>query len=103
MQATRRCSPTASTALTGSFSTATITRAIDDVLTTIRPEYGRPVPIADVLDVAGRHASELIGLDRSVVDLINTIVRLNRIVKATEHIPEPPTPDYPADGSDCPF
>lgn len=40
----------------------TITRAIDEVLTTLRPEYGRPVPIADVLDVAGRHATELTAL-----------------------------------------
>ena len=65
------------------------TRAINDVLTTMRPEYGGPVPIADLLDVAGRHASELISLDRSIVVPGNTIDRLKRIVDATEDEPRP--------------
>ena len=51
--------------------------------------YG-PVPICDILDVAGRYASELIVLDRSIVHLGNTIHRLGRLVDATKHIPEPP-------------
>jgi hypothetical protein len=71
------------------FSIVVITRAIDDILTTMRPEYGAPVPIADVLDVAGRHASELIRLDRSIISLGNTIHRLQRIVDATRDAPRP--------------
>jgi hypothetical protein len=55
----------------------------------MRPEYGGPVPIADLLDVAGRHASELISLDRSIVVPGNTIDRLKRIVDATEDAPRP--------------
>lgn len=74
------------------FSMVTITRAIEDVLMTIRPEYGRPVPISDVLDVAGRHASRMIWLDRSIVNLRNIIRRLNQIVEATKDA-RPPDDD----------
>jgi hypothetical protein len=62
---------------------ATIARTVDEVLTTRRPEYGRPVPVADVLDIAGKQASGLIELHGLMVDLNNTIVRLQRIVDAT--------------------
>jgi hypothetical protein len=84
------------------FSMAAITRAIDEVVTTIRPEYGAPVPIAVALDVAGRHASELIRLDWSIVVLGNTIDRLKRIVDATEDAPEPRFSDDD-DRDDLPF
>jgi hypothetical protein len=40
------------------------------------------IPPTDVLDIAGRNASELIGLHHSIIDLNNTIVRLRRIVDA---------------------
>jgi hypothetical protein len=85
------------------FSMVTITRTIDEVLMTLKPEDGRPVPIADVLDVAGRHASEVTGLDRSIVNLANTILRLNQIVDATKDAKPPPAVDSDDDDSDCPF
>jgi len=71
------------------FSLGTVSRTIDEVLATLRPEYGRPVPPTDVLDIAGRNASELIGLRNSVINLHNTIFRLQLIVKATADA-EPP-------------
>src|ERR1700730_13706353 len=80
------------------FSMVTMTRTIDEVLMTLKPEEGRPVPIADVLDVAGRHASELTGLDWSIVSLANTNLRLNQIVDATKDA-KPPE-DHPIDGGD---
>ena len=75
---------------------------------TLKPEDGRPVPIADVLDVAGRHASELTGLDRSIVNLANTIIRLNQIIDATMDAKPPDKSEPPAaitidDDSDIPF
>jgi hypothetical protein len=89
------------------FSLATISRTIDEVLTTLRPEYGRPVPVSDVLDIAGRNASELIGLRNSVVDLNNTIVRLGRIVHATRDAKPPDKSESSGtiddDDSDIPF
>jgi hypothetical protein len=65
------------------FSLVTVARTIDEVLTTLRPECGRPVPVADVLDTAGRNASALIGLHHWTINLNNTIVRLQPIVDAT--------------------
>jgi hypothetical protein len=82
------------------FSMVTITRTIDEVLMTLKPEEGRPVPIADVLDVAGRHASELTGLDQSIVNLANTIIRLNQIVDATKDAKKPPDRPEPAVATD---
>jgi hypothetical protein len=83
------------------FSMVTITRAIVEVVTTLRPEYGRPAAIADVLDVAGRHASDLTSLDRSIVTLANTIGRLNRIVGATKDAKEAEMDE--TDEMDIPF
>jgi hypothetical protein len=89
------------------FSLATISRTVDEVLMTLRPEDGRPIPIADVLDVAGRHASELISLHRSTIRLNNTIVRFQRIVDATKDAKKPPDRPEPAvatgDDPDSPF
>jgi hypothetical protein len=82
------------------FSMVTITRTIDEVLMTLKPEDGRPVPIADVLDVAGRHASELTGLDRSIVNLANTIIRLNQIVDATKDAKPPAKSEAAVAGDD---
>ncbi len=79
------------------FSSVTIARTIDEVLSTLRPEYGRPIPPSDVLDIAGRKASELIGLQRSTINLNNTIVRLNWIVDATR---DAKLPDKPVDDID---
>jgi hypothetical protein len=88
------------------FSLATISRTVDEVLMTLRPEYGRPVPPCDVLDIAGRNASELIGLHHSIVNLHNTITRLHRIVDATRDA-KPPAKSEPAvaidDDWDIPF
>jgi hypothetical protein len=42
-----------------------------------------------MLDVAGRRASELISLNRSIVVLGDTIDRLDRIVDATRDAPQP--------------
>lgn len=71
------------------FSMVTITRTIDEVLTTLKPEDGRPIPPTDVLDIAGRNASELIGLHHSIINLHNTITRLHRIVHATKDAKPP--------------
>jgi hypothetical protein len=84
------------------FSIATIARTIDEVWTTLRPEYGRPVPIADVLDIAGRNASEMIGLRNSTTRLNNTVVRLQRIVQATRNA-KPPEPSDTDDEDLIPF
>jgi hypothetical protein len=81
------------------FSMVTITRTIDEVVTTMRTEHGRPVQIADVLDVAGRNSSELISLRRSTIRLNNTIVRLRRIVHATRDA-KPPDKSEPPVASD---
>ena len=51
------------------FSMATIARAIDEVLSTLRPEKGRPIPPTDILDIAGRHASELIDQYESLLEI----------------------------------
>jgi hypothetical protein len=48
-----------------------------------------------VLDIAGRNASELIGLHHSIVNLHNTITRLHRIVDATQDA-KPPAKSEPA-------
>jgi hypothetical protein len=89
------------------FSMVAITRTIDEVLMTLKREEGRPAPIADVLDVAGRHASELTALDRSIVNLVNTIIRLNQIVDATKDAKPPDKPESSEtiddDDSDIPF
>jgi hypothetical protein len=90
------------------FSMVTITRTIDEVVTTMRTEYGRPVQMADVLDVAGRNSSELIGLRRSIIRLNNTIVRLQRIVHATRDAKPPDKSETPGaiaadDEMDIPF
>jgi hypothetical protein len=77
------------------FSMVTITRTIDEVLMTLKPEDGRPIPPTDVLDIAGRNASELTGLDRSIVNLANTIVRLNLIVDATKDAKPPDQSEPP--------
>jgi hypothetical protein len=76
------------------------TRTIDEVLTTLKPEDGRPVPIADVLYVAGRRASELTGLDQSIVNLANTIIRLNQIVDATKDAKPPAKSEAAVAGDD---
>jgi hypothetical protein len=68
---------------------AAISCTVDSVPETLKPEYGRPVPPADVLDIAGRNASELIGLRNSVINLHNTIFRLNRLVDATRDAKPP--------------
>lgn len=81
------------------FSMAAITKVIDDIVSNNKPEYGRPIPIPDVLDAAGRRASELIQLDFELVNLNNTIVRLKRIVVATKHILKP-LPRMVDDGDD---
>jgi hypothetical protein len=80
------------------FSLVTISRTIDEVLTTLRPEYGRPVPVAEVLDIAGRNASDLIGVHHSIINLNNTIVRLHRIVDATRDA-KPPDKSEPRRGA----
>jgi hypothetical protein len=84
------------------FSLATISRTVDEVLSTLRPQDGRPIPPADILDIAGKHASELISLRRSVVTLNNTIVRLQRIVEATKDAAKPVFKDaeWDIDGSE---
>jgi len=71
------------------FSMVTIARTIDEVWTTLRPEYGRPVPITDVLDIAGRNASEMLGLHNSIFDIRKAIVGLHGIVEATKDAVEP--------------
>jgi hypothetical protein len=73
------------------FSLATGARAIDEVLTTMRPEYGRPVPIADVLNVAGRNSSKLIGLYDEIHKLGWTRHRLGQVVAATKDARPPDT------------
>jgi hypothetical protein len=71
------------------FSREAIARAIDEVLMTLRPQDGRPIPPADILDIAGKHSSELLQLRRSVLTIHNTIVRLQRIVAATKDVAKP--------------
>jgi hypothetical protein len=84
------------------FSLATISRTVDDVLMTLRPQDGRAIPPADVLDIAGKRSSELIGLRRSIVRINNTIVRLQRIVAATKDAAKPvfKDDDWDIDGSE---
>jgi hypothetical protein len=71
------------------FSLVTITRTIDEVLMTLKPECGVPVSPSDVLDIAGRNASELIDMRRSIIRLHNTIHRLGRIAWATKDAKPP--------------
>ncbi|KRR06839.1 hypothetical protein [Bradyrhizobium valentinum] len=73
------------------FPTAAIAAAVDDVVTTLKPEHGRPVSIADMLDVAGRHASELIRLETALEDLTTAIPVLSRITEAVADVPRPPS------------
>jgi hypothetical protein len=77
------------------FSLATIACTIDEIWTTLRPEYGRPVPITDVLDIAGRHASEMIGLRRSTFYIGNAIVGFQLIVDATKDAKLPDKTESP--------
>jgi len=85
---------------------AAIAATVDDVLTNIRPQHGRPVSIAEVLDIAGRHASELIRIEAALETMSKTIPLLGRITQAVADVPRPPRrqrPDWPADNSDVPF
>ena len=81
------------------FSMATIARAIDEILSTLRPEQGRPIPPTDILDIAGRHASELIDRYESLMEIEGTIVRLE-LIAAGKQLPKPDAAD---DGDDVPF
>ncbi len=88
------------------FPMAAIAATVDDVLTNIRPQHGRPVSIAEVLDIAGRHASELIRIEAALETMSKTIPLLGRITQAVADVPRPPRrqrPDWPADNSDVPF
>jgi hypothetical protein len=88
------------------FSMVTIARVIDEIWTTLRPEYGRPVPITDVLDIAGRNHSEMLGLHNSIFDIRKAIVGLHRVVEATKDAVEPvyePGSSADDDDDDVPF
>jgi hypothetical protein len=82
------------------FSLATISRTVDEVLMTLRPEDGRPIPPTDVLNIAGRNASELISLHHSTIRLNNTIVRLQRIAEVTKNAKQPEKSEPMADDDD---
>ena len=56
-----------------------ITRTFDEVLSELRPEQGRPIPVAEILDIAGKHASALADLRKAVTKIDTTIVRLSWI------------------------
>ena len=79
-------------------SLTTIARTIDEVLSTLRPKDGIPIPEADILDVGGRNASQAVGLHHVLVTLGNTISRLHRIDSATKGA-QPPDDDE----ADVPF
>jgi hypothetical protein len=81
------------------FSMATIARAIDEVLSTLRPKQGRPIPPADILDIAGRYASELIDQYESLLEIKETIARLELIADGKQL----PKPDAGDDDDDVPF
>jgi hypothetical protein len=83
------------------FSLVTIARTVDEIWTTLRPEYGRPVPITDVLDIAGRHASEMIELRRSTFNIGKAIVGLQKIVHATQLAKVPGTSEPCGTAIDC--
>jgi hypothetical protein len=71
------------------FCREAIARALDEVLSEMRPEGGRPIPVADVLDVVGKHSSEIMSLRRQIVTINNTICRLQTIAEATKDAKEP--------------
>jgi hypothetical protein len=81
------------------FSMATIEQAIDEVLSTVRPEQGRPIPPTDILDIAGRHSSELIERYESLIEIEGTIDRLGLIAEGKK-LPKPQAVD---DEDDLPF
>jgi len=78
---------------------ATIEQAIDEVLSTVRPEQGRPIPPTDILDIAGRHSSELIERYESLIEIEGTIDRLGLIAEGKK-LPKPQAVD---DEDDLPF
>jgi hypothetical protein len=71
------------------FSLVTITRTIDEVLMTLNPEQGRPISPTDVLDIAGRNASEVIRLAQSTFGIGKAISRLQQIAEATKDAKPP--------------
>ncbi|NOJ43304.1 hypothetical protein [Bradyrhizobium australiense] len=73
------------------FSTAAIAATIDEVVETMTPKHGRPIDIADILDIAGRHASELIRLDTALETIGKAIPVLSQIVDAVTDVPRPAT------------
>jgi hypothetical protein len=87
------------------FPLAAIAATVDELLTTAKPQRGRPVDIADVLDIAGRHSSELIRLNRALETLCGVIPLLGRITDAVTNIPKPPPRRRPPvdDDYDVPF
>jgi hypothetical protein len=85
------------------FSMVTIALTIDEVWSTLRPEYGRPVLITDVLDIAGRNASEMLGLRQSTHNIGKAIVGLQRIVEATKDAKLSEPSDTDDDDQDIPI
>jgi hypothetical protein len=73
------------------FPLAAIAATVDDVVTNVRPQHGRPVSIVEVLDIAGRHASELIRLEAALDTMSKAIQLLGRVTQAVSDVPRPPS------------
>jgi len=81
------------------FPMQAIARAIDEVLCTMRPEGGRPVPVSDILAVAKRHAHRLVQQRDALRQLDRTVIRLELIADGKQ----PPKPNAGDDDDDVPF
>jgi len=73
------------------FSTAAIAATVDELLTTRTPKRGRPPDISDILDVAGKHASELTRLSKALASLSGAIIALTGITDEVANVPRPST------------
>ncbi len=71
------------------FPMAAIAAAIDDVITNMTPARGRPIDIASMLDVCGKHASELVRLESRLAVMAKAIPILGRITEAVADVPRP--------------
>lgn len=77
---------------------AAICATIDELVTNVSAG-GRPIDIAELLDLAGRHSSELIRLNTALETIVGVIPTLCRIMAAVKDVPRPP-PRKPPDWAD---
>lgn len=71
------------------FPMAAIAAAIDEVITTVKTGKGRPIDIASMLDLCGKHSSELVGLEARLRIMATALPILARITDAVTDVPRP--------------